>query len=138
MHVGDDNDGGTFENWVCNPGALLYAMCKKSGPFRPLTRHQLQKHPCSLDVPWAIFYIDGISPRDPLAKGKDYRGMDAVYWSFAEFDEHLQNEDLWFTLSTARVAKAKDMPGGIVQSIRMMLSGLFLNSSGGDNFETTG
>eukprot|EP00959_Pyramimonas_sp_CCMP1952_P307412 6434404-Pyramimonas_sp.AAC.1 len=57
-------------------------------------------------VPWKIIlYFDGISPRDPLAKGKDYRGMDAVYWSFAEFDEHLQNKDLWFTLSTARVAK---------------------------------
>eukprot|EP00959_Pyramimonas_sp_CCMP1952_P320329 6704060-Pyramimonas_sp.AAC.1 len=52
--------------------------------------------------------------------------MDAVYWSFAESDEHLQNEDLWLTLSTARVAKAKDLPGGIGQSIRMMPSELCL------------
>ena len=51
--------------------------------------------------------------------------MDAVYWSFAEFDEFLQNEDLWFTLSAARVAKVKYMPGGIGQSMRMMLSEFF-------------
>eukprot|EP00959_Pyramimonas_sp_CCMP1952_P297627 6226265-Pyramimonas_sp.AAC.1 len=106
MPVGDDNDGGTFVNSARNPGEFLYAMCKKSGPFRSLVRQQLQKHPCSLVVPWKrILYFDGISPRDPLAKGKDHRGMDAVYWSFAEFGEHLQNEDLWFTLSTARAAK---------------------------------
>eukprot|EP00959_Pyramimonas_sp_CCMP1952_P298540 6244642-Pyramimonas_sp.AAC.1 len=75
-------------------------------------RHQLQKHPCSLAAPWNIIhYFGGISPRDPLAKGKGHRGMDAVHWSFAEFDEHLQNEDLWFTLSAARVAQVKDMPG---------------------------
>eukprot|EP00959_Pyramimonas_sp_CCMP1952_P161314 3373402-Pyramimonas_sp.AAC.1 len=64
--------------------------------------------------------------------------MDAVYWSFAELDEHLQSEDLWFTLSTARVAKVKYMPGGIGQSIRMMLSELFFDRSGGVHFETTG
>eukprot|EP00959_Pyramimonas_sp_CCMP1952_P429110 8987164-Pyramimonas_sp.AAC.1 len=57
---------------------------------------------CALEE---ILYFDGISPRGPLAKGKDHRGMDAVYGSFAECDEHLRNEDLWFTLSTARVAK---------------------------------
>eukprot|EP00959_Pyramimonas_sp_CCMP1952_P167499 3500748-Pyramimonas_sp.AAC.1 len=103
---------GAHLNWACNPGAFVYATCKKSGPFRSLMRHQLQKHPCSSAVPWkVIIYVDGISPRDPLAKGKDHRGMDAVHWSFAEFDEHLQNEDLWFTLSTARVAKVKDMLG---------------------------
>eukprot|EP00959_Pyramimonas_sp_CCMP1952_P439336 9197147-Pyramimonas_sp.AAC.1 len=33
MPVGDDNDGGTCENWGCKPGAFLYAICKKSGPF---------------------------------------------------------------------------------------------------------
>ena len=51
MPVGDDGDGRTFENWVCNPGALLYAMCKNSGPFRSVMRRQLQKHPCSLSEP---------------------------------------------------------------------------------------
>eukprot|EP00959_Pyramimonas_sp_CCMP1952_P428942 8983882-Pyramimonas_sp.AAC.1 len=78
MPVGDDNDGGTCENWACNPGALLYAICRKSGAFRSLMRRQLQQHPCSSAVPWnLLLYFDGISPRDPLAKGKNYRGMDA-------------------------------------------------------------
>eukprot|EP00959_Pyramimonas_sp_CCMP1952_P319157 6678026-Pyramimonas_sp.AAC.1 len=74
MPVGDDDDGGTFENWVCNPGAFVYATRKKSRPFRSLMRQQLHKHPCSLVVPWKIILcFDDISPRDPLAKGKGYR-----------------------------------------------------------------
>ena len=90
--------------------------------------------------PWnIILYFYGISPRDPLAKGKDYRGCDAVYWSFIEFDEFLGDEDLWFTVSTARQAKIKAMPGGIGQAIGMILKGGFFSSAaGGFNFETTG
>eukprot|EP00959_Pyramimonas_sp_CCMP1952_P309132 6469079-Pyramimonas_sp.AAC.1 len=102
MPVGDDNDEGTFENCARNPGAFVCAICKNSGPFRSLMRHQVQNHTYSLAVHWkVILYSDGISPRDLLAKGKDHRGTDAVYWSFAELDEHLHSEDLWFTLSNA-------------------------------------
>ena len=138
MPVGDGRR--TFENWVCNPGPFLYSVCKKSKPFRALLRRQLHEHPCSLSRPWhIILYFDGISPRDPLAKGKDYRGCDAVYWSFIEFDEFLGDEDLWFTVSTARQAKIKAMPGGIGQAIGMILKGGFFSSAaGGFNFETTG
>ena len=68
--------GGNFENWVCCPGPFLYSCCKSSAPVRELLRRSLQAHPCSLASPWnIILYFDGISPRDPLAKGKDYRGL---------------------------------------------------------------
>ena len=119
-------NGTKFENWVCCPGPFLYSCCKSSAPLRELLRRSLQAHPCSLRTPWnIILYFDGISPRDPLAKGRDYRGVDAVYWSFAQFDDALANEDAWFTLSTARCAKIKNIPGGIGQSIKMVLKEVF-------------
>ena len=131
--------GGNFENWVCCPGPFLYSCCKSSAPVRELLRRSLQAHPCSLASPWhIILYFDGISPRDPLAKGKDYRGVDAVYWSFAEFDNSLGNEDAWFTLNTARCAKIKSIPGGIGQCIKMILKEVVFNTAGGFNFETSG
>lgn len=133
------NSGKSFKNWACAPGPYLYSTAKRSKGFRDLLRRQLAKHPCSLASPWRIcLYFDGISPRDPLAKGKDHRGVDAVYWSFLEFDEFLQDEDAWLVLSTARVSKVRDMPGGIGQSVAMTCNELMFNTSGGVNFRTTG
>ena len=47
-----------------------------------------------------------------MAKGKDYRGADAVHWSFGEFDELLHDEEARLTLSTARISNVKELPGG--------------------------
>ena len=132
--------GKSLENWACAPGPMLYALCKDSNGFRCLMRRQLQKYPCTPASPWRIcLYFDGISPRDPLAKGKDYRGVDAVYWSFLEFEEHLSNEDAWFVLSAARVAMIRDIPGGIGHSLRVLLKRLFFSTDPGEvNLKTTG
>lgn len=133
-------NGKPFQNWACAPGPMLYATCKSSGGFRSLMRQQLCRHPCTPTRPWRIcLYFDGISPRDPLAKGRDYRGVDAIYWSFLEFDEHLSNEDAWFVLSAARVAMVRKLPGGIGQSLRILLKMLFFNADAGEvNLKTTG
>ena len=132
--------GKSLQDWACAPGPMLYATCKDSWHFRCLMRRKLQKYPCTPARPWRIcLYFDGISPRDPLAKGKDYRGVDAIYWSFLEFEEHLSNEDAWFVLSAARVAMVRNIPGGIGHSLRVLLKELFFSTdAGGVNLKTTG
>ena len=67
-----------------------------------------------------VIYFDGISPRDPLAKGKDYRGVDAFYWSFLDLDEYLQDEDSWLCVSAARVAMIRSMEGGVSTSCKQI------------------
>ena len=137
MHL---KSGVSFEDWACAPGPMLYASCKDSSNFRALMRSKLQKYPCTPHSPWRlILYFDGISPRDPLAKGTDYRGVDAIYWSFIEFEEHLSNENAWFVLSAARVAKVRDLPGGIGESLRLLIKKFFFNPNPGEvNLKTTG
>ena len=130
--------GREFMNYVEAPAPMLHSVCKSSEPFRQLLRQQLERHPCSMQHPWRIcLYFDGISPRDPLAKGKDYRGVDAVYWSFLEFNEHLSKEDAWFCATAPRVAFARKLPGGISQLVANMLHNFFF-SDDGFNFQTQG
>eukprot|EP00959_Pyramimonas_sp_CCMP1952_P333920 6993256-Pyramimonas_sp.AAC.1 len=107
-------------------------------PCTPAARLALQagsccaahcRSPCSSASPWhTILFSGGISPRD--AKRNILSGGDAVYRSFAEFDEFLGDEDAWFTLSPARCAATTSMPGGIGQ--------LFCDITGGAKFETSG
>ena len=74
-----------------------------------------------------------------MAKGKDYRGVDAIYWSFLEFEEYLSDEDARFVMSAARVAKVRDIPGGIGHSLGMLLKKLFFSTTPGEvNLKTTG
>ena len=87
---------------VQSPMAMLYACVRRSPPFRELLRKALERHPCSMSSMWNLaFYWDGISPNNPLAKGRDKRAVDAVYWSFLEL-EALWMEDLWFCCSATR------------------------------------
>ena len=128
-------NGKVFKSWVGAPAPMLYSCAKRSSQFRALLRRQLGRHPCSLRTPWRIcFYFDGISPRDPLAKGKDYRGVDAFYWSFLDLDEYLQDEDSWLCVSAARVAMIRSMEGGVSHHASILLNEFFFNS---DRFHFT-
>eukprot|EP00959_Pyramimonas_sp_CCMP1952_P343160 7188488-Pyramimonas_sp.AAC.1 len=54
MPVGDDKDGGAFENWARSPGALLYAICKKSGAVQVIGAPPIASPPmlfsCTLEA----------------------------------------------------------------------------------------
>eukprot|EP00959_Pyramimonas_sp_CCMP1952_P342142 7167892-Pyramimonas_sp.AAC.1 len=68
MHL---ENGQSFQNWARAPGPMLYVACKASSGFRSLMRQQLCRYPCTPARPWRMrLYFGGISPRDPLAKGR--------------------------------------------------------------------
>ena len=118
---------------VQSPGPMLIEACQKEG-FASAMKSQLAKHP----MPWRIVaYADGISPADGLTK-HDLRKLQAVYYSYLEFDDFLSSEEVWLVFFVVRQNK---LPKG-VPSLSVLLSQLFdrffFNNEGGVNFMTTG
>ena len=82
--------------------------------------------PSSPTSPWhVVIYFDAISPQNPLAKGKDKRKVQAVYWSFLQFGALLCEELLWFCCSSTRNAIVQDCEGGMSAHVRILLTTLF-------------
>ena len=121
--------GGAMTVGVQNPFAMLHTCCAKSEHFSALLRAKLA---CN-KVPWRfIFYADGVSPADGLAK-HDRRKLVAVYWSFAELGhEALCSEEVWMVATVVRDSVVRDLDGGLSHLFALLLKRAFFNPSGFD------
>lgn len=130
---------GPMKVGVQMPAAMLYALVRSSLPLRLLIKEKLARHPCSLMSKWRLaVYVDGISPENPLSKRRDKRMVEAWYWSFLEFDEHLSCEDIWFCFSAVRTFKRNELPGGASQLMGILLEKLFFDKQNGTDLSTQG
>ena len=110
------------------PMPMLWATVRRCAPFRQLLANQLREHPPSIARPWqVIMYFDGITPKDPLAKGKDKKKLEAVYWSFLELGPWLWDERMWFEVSAARRVLVETLPGVMSQNIAFIMDSLFFS-----------
>jgi len=124
------NDGSTLQVGVQSPMAMLYVLTRKCKEFRSFMCNRLRQFPPSMVAPWRIIiYFDGISPSDPLTKGKDRRAVEAMYWSFLEFAPFLYMEDLWFCCSGTRHDVVTRIKGGMSQHIEIILAELFFDAT---------
>ena len=111
------------------PMPMLAYMIDQCTTVRALLRRLLGGQPCSADSMWRlVIYIDGISPQNPLAKGKDKRMVEAVYWSFMEFGQFLCMEEFWFCCAATRTCMVQELPAKGSQYLSIILSELFFNS----------
>ena len=118
---------GPFSVAVQMPMQMLSLCVLKSATFRAFMRERLRLHPSSMARPWGIIvYFDAISPKDPLAKGKDAQKVEAIYWSFEEFGvENLWSEILWFVVSATRQVVVKSLPGAMSENVGIILDHCF-------------
>ena len=122
---------GEREVTVQSPAAWLWQLAKESTAFAECLRRAHAREPSGPDTPWKlILYFDEVSPQNPLARGKDKRKTQNVYWTFAEFDQ-LYSEDMWFVAACARSVLVEDMPGGMSRFLGMLMK-LFFNPEGND------
>lgn len=115
---------------IAHPCAFLWKAFKDCDPFAEFFKERLAKHPCSYDKPWSlILYCDEITPGDAIG-GKKLRKFQAVYYSFLEFGPlALNNEKMWFTLTTTRSIEVVKMPGGMALVFGTILHELFIDGS---------
>ncbi len=122
-------DGRGLEFGVQAPAPLLHCLVRKCTPVRDLMRETLQQHPSSPQSMWRIVvYFDGISPQNPLYKGKDNRAVEAIYWSFLEFAPLLWDEDLWMCVSAARKTEVQRLAAGMSENIAETMVRLFFDA----------
>ena len=114
---------------VQNPFAMLRTCCATSSHFSALLRAKLACH----KEPWRfIFYADGVSPADGLAK-HDRRKLVAVYWSFAELGHGaLCREEVWMVATVVRESVVRDLDGGLSRLFALLLKSAFFKPGGFD------
>ena len=111
------------------PMAMLWALARQCQPFRSIMKATLAQHPSSMARQWRlVIYFDGISPQNPLAKGRDLRKVEAVYWSFLEFGPYLSQELFWFCVSASRHDQIVKLPGMMSENIAIILDELFFGA----------
>ena len=123
---------------VQHPLAMFWAACDQSESFAYLVRDTLAHTPCSPADPWTvILYFDEVSPNNPLARGKDLRKVQAVYWSLLEFGvDALENELVWFTISATRSDLVNALDGGMSELIKLLWDKFWNRDD--HNFATSG
>ena len=111
------------------PMAMLWALARQGQPFRWILKATLAQHPSTTARQWRlVIYFDGISPQNPLAKGRDLRKVEAVYWSFLEFGPYLSQELFWFCVSATRHDQIVKLPGLMSENIAIILDTLFFGA----------
>ena len=120
-----DKKGRAFKVPFASPMAMLSVAAEQSTSFADMLRSLLGMRACSHEHPYSIvLYSDEITPGDPLKAGD--RKIQAVYWSIKEFGSHaLANEDLWFTLTTLRSCRVKQLEDGMSHLYNMALHAFF-------------
>jgi len=120
-----DKKGRAFKVPFASPMAMLSVAAEQSTSFADMLRSLLGMRACSHEHPYSIvLYSDEITPGDPLKAGD--RKIQAVYWSIKEFGSHaLANEDLWFTLTTLRSCRVKQLEDGMSHLYKMALHAFF-------------
>ncbi len=132
----EGEDGTPVSFWTQSPAPLLYTLVRTCEPFRELVRDVLVQHPCSMRSPWrVVVYFDGISPQNPLAKGKDNRAVETIYWSFLEFGLRLWDERLWFSASALRKSQIAELGAGMSEVVAEVMLACFVKHV---NFESHG
>ena len=122
---------------VQDPFAMLWQTAHKCENFRTALLEAMQKSPPTPTEPWSlIFYFDEVTPNNPLARGKDVRNVQNVYWSFLELGD-LWNHNRWFVAATVRAHVVEKMPGGMSRFFGLIYNEFF-DAAAGNNFRTTG
>ena len=86
---------------------------------------KLAERPCSADRPWSlVIYSDEIVPGNALAF-QHRRKLWAIYVSFLEFEEHLNNEYAWIPIVAVRTSQLKNVVSGISQVFAVVLKVFF-------------
>ena len=86
---------------------------------------KLAERPCSADRPWSlVIYSDEIVPGNALAF-QHRRKLWAIYVSFLEFEEHLNNEYAWIPIVAVRTSQLKNVVSGISQVFAAVLKVFF-------------
>ena len=110
------------------PIPMLCALVRQAPPCRALMRDVLRDHPCSLANPWhLVIYFDGISPQNPLARGRDHRKVESIYYSFLEFGNLLSDEAVWMCVAAARHTRITSLDGGMSHYVGAVLEQLFFS-----------
>ena len=126
----------TVKLWYINPMGFLSYASSNCQAFSTLLAQKLREHPNSVATPWRIIlYSDEVVPGNPL-KSDHQQKIQAIYWSFMEFDRELLScEHLWFVLTCARSVTVQRMYGGMSTLFRTLLCDFF---GEGFNFQWTG
>ena len=115
---------------VQNPCAMLWLAAHESAGFQELMHDTLRRYPCTRQSPWRlVIYFDGITPNNPLSKGKDNRKVDAFYWSFLEFGNFLSQEIVWFCCSATRHVLIEKLTGNMSENVMIVLGELFFGEN---------
>ena len=125
-------NGEAVQIAVQSPFAMLWKCANASEQYAAALRTALHRSPCSPSKPWGLLlYWDEVTPSNPLAKGKDLRKVQAIYWNFVELEALWSFEDSWFEVCTARSDLVSRMQGGMSGLVAQVMR-LFFNPSGFD------
>lgn len=121
---------GSVKVEIVNPFAYLHVLCDKSPSlFKAIFPDRRGPvHRC------IVLYIDEVRPGNPLRPDKS-RQTQCVYWTFADFDDHLLNRaDTWFVATTLRSTIMDCVPGKVSGVMRHIMNVFFAND--GTSFAT--
>lgn len=114
--------------FVNHPFALLDRTVRECAPFRQIMKAKLAKFPSSPSTPWRlIIYFDEVSPTNPLASKKDPRKVQSFYWTFAEFENLVHREEMWFIVTCTPSLIVETMDSGMSQLVKHVLKHMFFN-----------
>ena len=106
------SEGKAHKITYIHPLSMLKHFCGTCPPFANMMRKALLKYPSLPTTPWnLVIYSDEVVPGNTL-RHDNKRKLQTIYWSFQQFDhQNLSHDYLWFTLTTIRSNRVKDMGG---------------------------
>ena len=115
---------------IQSPFAILWKCANACEPYAAALRTALHRYPSTVTTPWKLLmYWDEVSPTNPLAKGKDKRKVQAVYWTFMELETLWSVEDAWFEVCAVRSDLVNNMCGGMSGLVAKLMY-LFFDKDG--------
>jgi hypothetical protein len=115
-----------------HPLALLSILLTTCAGFSAYVEELHASCPSSHEAPWGlILYSDEVTPGNQLSHNNK-RKMQAVYFSFCEFKDHLHDEDFWFTITAKRSSRVNESAGNMSQLFGLILKLLFVTHACAD------
>ena len=89
--------GGELKIPIAHPFALLVTAVEQAKEFNMFLHDLLLEKPSTAENPWhLLLYSDEVAPGNPLAT-MNKRKLQAIDWSFEEFEQHVLSEVTLFT-----------------------------------------
>ena len=120
-------DGSSTTMFYANFLVYLAAVYHHGGSMFQLIQRQHLSNPSSMEKPWGIIiYCDEVVPGNVL--GRAERKVWCIYCTIAQFQDHLAQEDAWFTISVERSTFVSTLDGGVAQMMGHVLQSIFCSA----------